>query len=438
MRLRRSHTLVLAVLLGAAVVAPTPATAQRVAAALLTAPSTWNTLVHDLSSGRTVWSAPGAMVRGVLTADGRYLLYWRAIQAPTGGVDLLLADTVGGSSELLSFDFEPWLAHPRDLAVYGLTRKRTTGFGTSVGVLARLDGSGLHELGGCPADSTASFAISVDGGTIGAVCESGDVAVVDATTGNARRTIPAGARPYGGVAVTSGNTVVVARVGSGTSDSAARFDAGTGALLSAVGFPPGGLIGSTACTGRIAVSAADGRLVMTCSVVVPSVPSPRTLSATRVLDPSLGSWGEPIGDFGSPYYGSVDPEGNVLTATWANEFGSEFVQMELETGTPRRTYGGVLALATAYAPLPPTLAVAISGSRVDLSWTLPVHSPPATRYVLDVGSASGLSNLGTIEAGSGSTFGATGVPAGTYFVRLRAVNYGGTSAASNELRIDVP
>ena len=58
--------------------------------------------------------------------------------------------------------------------------------------------------------------------------------------------------------------------------------------------------------------------------------------------------------------------------------------------------------------------------------------------MLDVGSASGLSNLGTIEAGSGSTFRATGVPAGTYFVRLRAVNYGGTSAASNELRIDVP
>lgn len=238
MRVRRSHTLVLAVLLGAAVVAPTPATAQRVAAALPTAPSTWNTLVHDLSSGRTVWSAPGAMVRGVLTADGRYLLYWRAIQAPIGGVDLVLADTVGGSSELLSFDFEPWLAHPRDLAVYGLTRKRTTGFGTSVGVLARLDGSGLHELGGCPADSTASFAISVDGGTIGAVCESGDVAVVDATTGNARRTIPAGARPYGGIAV-SGSAVVIVRAASGVSDSAATFDAATGASLGAVGFPPG-------------------------------------------------------------------------------------------------------------------------------------------------------------------------------------------------------
>ena len=321
MRLRRSHTLVLAVLLGAAVVAPTPATAQRVAAALLTAPSTWNTLVHDLSSGRTVWSAPGAMVRGVLTADGRYLLYWRAIQAPSGGVNLVLADTVGGSSELLSFDFEPWLAHPRDLAVYGLTRKRTTGFGTSVGVLARLDGSGLHELGGCPADSTASFAISVDGGTIGAVCESGDVAVVDATTGNARRTIPAGARPYGGVAVTSGNTVVVARVGSGTSDSAARFDAGTGALLSAVGFPPGGLIGSTACTGRIAVSAADGRLVMTYGYRL----EPYGIRARISPDNGL-SWSQDIvlrkdgGAFDLGYTRTVQrPDGNLVTVYYYND-----------------------------------------------------------------------------------------------------------------------
>ena len=437
MRVRLSRVCGQAVLLCAALGAPTPVAAQRVAAALLTRPSTWTTLVNDLGASRTVWSAPGAMVRGVLTADGRYLLYWRAIQAPSGGVDLVLADTVGGSSELLSFDFEPWHAHPRDLAVYGLTRKRTTGFGTSVGVLARLDGSGLHELGGCPADSTASFAISADGGTIGAVCESGDVAIVDASTGSTRRTIAAAARPYGGVAVASAE-VVVARAGSGASDSAVQFDTNTGAPLSTIIFPPGGPIGSNVCSARIAAGTANGRVVMACSVVLPSVPRPRTLTSTRVLDPSLATWSNVIGEFGGPYDASVDPDGTVLSAKWADEFGSGFAQTDLQTGATRSSYDDIGALAVAYAPLAPALGVASSGSRVDLSWTLPVPSPTATRYVLEVGSASGLSNLGTIEAGSGLTFRATGVPAGTYFVRLRAVNYGGTSAASNELRIDVP
>ena len=437
MRVRLSRVCGLAVLLCAALSAPTPAGAQRVAAALLTRPGTWTTLVHDLGASRTVWSAPGSMVRGVLTADGRYLLYWRAIQAPSGGVDLVLADAVGGSSELLSFDFEPWLAHPRDLAVYGLTRKRTTGFGTSVGVLARLDGSGLHELGGCPADSTASFAISVDGGTIGAVCESGDVAIVDATTGNARRTIPAGARPYGGVAV-SGSAVVIVRAASGVSDSAATFDAATGASLAAVVFPPGAAIGTQACSARIAAATPDGA-VIACSVTTPSVPRPRTFSTTRVFSLATTSWSDPVGTSFSPFNASVDPDGRVLTATWASDFGtSVFQQTDLQTGATRASYDDVGTLAVAYAPLAPALGVATSSSRVDLSWTLPVHSPPATRYVLEVGSAPGLSNLGTIEAGSGLTFRATGVPAGTYFVRLRGVNYGGTSAASNELRIDVP
>jgi Zn-dependent metalloprotease len=76
----------------------------------------------------------------------------------------------------------------------------------------------------------------------------------------------------------------------------------------------------------------------------------------------------------------------------------------------------------------------VAGRSVTLSWSAPTGGGSATNYVLDVGSAPGLSDLTQRTLAVGTTsFNANDVPAGTYYIRLRAVNRAGSSAASAEV-----
>jgi predicted phage tail protein len=85
-------------------------------------------------------------------------------------------------------------------------------------------------------------------------------------------------------------------------------------------------------------------------------------------------------------------------------------------------------------PGPPIgLAASTSGSSLTLSWNPPAFGGASTFYVVEAGSASGLRDLANLSTGNAvPSFSASGVPAGTYFVRVRAGNASGTSAASNE------
>jgi hypothetical protein len=92
------------------------------------------------------------------------------------------------------------------------------------------------------------------------------------------------------------------------------------------------------------------------------------------------------------------------------------------------------------APEAPTdLEGAVSGDgRVSLSWLPPASGQAPSGYLLEAGSAPGLSDLATLATGSvATTFSATAQP-GRYYVRVRAL--GGTSPgpASNEVVIEVP
>ncbi len=92
-----------------------------------------------------------------------------------------------------------------------------------------------------------------------------------------------------------------------------------------------------------------------------------------------------------------------------------------------------MAVAGATAPGAPTLnAPVVTGNTVALSWTPGVGGAP-TSYVLSVTGAV----VGTAPL-SGTSFTAPGVPSGTYFLRLVAVNSVGPSPPSAQVTLVVP
>jgi hypothetical protein len=88
-------------------------------------------------------------------------------------------------------------------------------------------------------------------------------------------------------------------------------------------------------------------------------------------------------------------------------------------------------------PLSPTDLHVVSKSRgvVVLSWAESVTK--RTSYVLEAGRARGQADALTTNVGRSTTFTATQVQPGTYYVRVRGRNACGTGAASNELIVQV-
>jgi hypothetical protein len=82
---------------------------------------------------------------------------------------------------------------------------------------------------------------------------------------------------------------------------------------------------------------------------------------------------------------------------------------------------------------PANLAVLVNGSAVSLNWQ--AASGTVTGYIIEAGSATGLA---TLSLGTINTHSVTGVPRGTYYVRVRAINAGGQGPPSSEEIAIVP
>lgn len=123
--------------------------------------------------------------------------------------------------------------------------------------------------------------------------------------------------------------------------------------------------------------------------------------------------------------------------TSALAFSSEFPL------TPSDTNGTFDIFATRVTegggPGTPTgLVAAVTGSTVVLTWNPSTTGGAALGYLIEAGSAPGGANLATFTTGSSATsYTAPGVGAGTYFVRVRAVNAAGPSDVSNEITVVV-
>src|SRR5262249_14718667 len=101
--------------------------------------------------------------------------------------------------------------------------------------------------------------------------------------------------------------------------------------------------------------------------------------------------------------------------------------------------GGRISTAAVVAPPgPPSgLGATVSGQTVSLTWNASSTGGSPTAYVLQAGSSAGQSNLAASNVGLTTSATPTGVPAGTYFVRVVAANASGTSGPSNEIVVSV-
>lgn len=85
---------------------------------------------------------------------------------------------------------------------------------------------------------------------------------------------------------------------------------------------------------------------------------------------------------------------------------------------------------------PTNLVPLVQGSTVTLGWSPSVGL--VTSYSIDVGSSSGLADLGSYDTGrTNATVVFSGVPQGTFYVRVRGKNACGTGGASNEVVVTV-
>jgi hypothetical protein len=100
----------------------------------------------------------------------------------------------------------------------------------------------------------------------------------------------------------------------------------------------------------------------------------------------------------------------------------------------RVTLRALTGAAPLVAPSAPSgLSATVTGSTVTLNWIAPVGGDAPSSYIVQAGSATGLSDIASFDTGSTATsLAVLNVPAGTYFVRVRANNGAGVSDPSNE------
>jgi hypothetical protein len=212
-----------------------------------------------------------------------------------------------------------------------------------------------------------------------------------------------------------------------------------------------------------AVTAAGASLPSNETIVTtpdPALPGPPFLVRARSIGSSITlTWGPPLygpapltyviqasdRPGGPPTLANM-ATGNVSTAFFANGVppGTYYVRVLAATSYgvgPASTDVALTVLpdpaACTASPSPPTrLVPGIAGSVVMLGWT--ISDGDVTTYVVEVGSVAGGTDLGSYETGSrwgNATF--SGVPPGTYYVRVLARNACGTSGGSNETIVRV-
>jgi hypothetical protein len=186
--------------------------------------------------------------------------------------------------------------------------------------------------------------------------------------------------------------------------------------------------------------------------------APRNLTAAASGSTVTLAWTAPAGSaIPTTYYieaGSAPTAANLANFSTGNTMtmfsaagvghGTYYVRVRAANaaGTSAPSNEEILVVLGPQAPEPPTgLTAAASGSVVQLNWNAPTvsaQSGVATGYIIEAGSGSGRSDLASFATGNTATsFSASGVGAGSYYIRVRATNAVGPSPPSNEVLVVV-
>jgi hypothetical protein len=401
----------------------------------------------NLATGRVDWEVrgiwTGASGAAVFTSDGRFVVYQTQDPAPPGLSRTEVRDAATGGLVAQVADFMPFVAHPRQLAVYGFRPG---------GGVARLDLNGVTTLvASCGLYGEQPMDITPDGSRLLVRCGATELVTLD-TVSNAvlsRATLP-DYRPQG-LAANADGTLAAWVTFEGPESSAQPviqlLDTTSGQVVKSRAI-------STTCPGcfhstrlqptpmRDRFALFDETFFLSTVPFCQIVPLQRT---AMVISAETLETIAPLTAAQSVEFSFANPDGTVAyLAGDPCRRAALASALDLTTGAPVvgvTPWGWlqVFTMAMAFPPVAPVLSgTAAAGGTVQLHWNLPPHSPAATDYELEVGSAPDAVDLGafTLEGGTAISF--SGVPSGSYFVRLRARNVTGMSPASNELRLDVP
>jgi hypothetical protein len=379
----------------------------------------------------TLATIPGVGDSLSVTAGGRFVL-WRATES--GGCRQGLFDTaLRTNTPLACWDTPPLIDPIRERVVFSA--------GGSL-VAASIDG-----LVGIPnTQGVIPRAMSTDGRRVFAlrnVNNASALEAIDVATGVVAWSTPLGGQAF--KAVNEDESLVF--VTANNSQVLRALEPGSGAVVREMATPGAGNPAVVIGDGPTIVDTASQRLVMALNYTVGLNPS---TGAYWTVD--LGTWtdlgtvtvqGPPRlvhGQVDADIFGTAQQQ-PAAPSSWPCG-GSDFVRVVQDTGTvlPLGSIPGgpCVSWDVAFAPASPLLhAPSVAGASVTLAWTQPVGV--TTGFVVEAGSAPRLSNLAALPVAAGSTtITVTNVPAGTYYVRLRALNSAGPSAPSNEITVVVP
>lgn len=345
---------------------------------------------------------------GLYTSDGQFGM-------SQAGTALRLWHVPTNQTTIVPTGFRPRHAHPRQQVV----------FGEDGGVPARLDATGVHAWPVCvpaPPNTSLAMDVSADGATLAVLCGT-ELVSIDTNTGTLTHRLP-NAGVSGQFALNADGTEVIAWRSSGLPAELVRVRLSDGQVLASRH------VSDTASGARLTSTPQRDRVVAsTCRIVGVNIRCPAVLVNASDLTSVRTLWESLY----FPAAVSLSPDGR---DAFVSDF-SAAAWIEIETGALRAIAPDTVITYLA-APLPPVLSPAtVTGAAVAMSWVLPDASPQVNGYLLEAGAAPGATAV-SIELGPALSTIVPGVPPGRYYARIRAVNYNGMSAPSNEVVIDVP
>ena len=357
------------------------------------------------------------------------------------------------------------------------------GFVATVGALLTIGSGSVRTQSADPVQrswtclsASAAASTSFRHNTASAACGTATIPASWPFVSRSADTIAPPGAPVGLAAIVSGSTVVVtwAAPSSGGAPTTYVITAGsspglanlvnsnlgsTATSLTATGVGAGtyyvrlfaqNASGSSPASNEVVVTV--GGATPACNIV-PAVPTGLSTSASGST--VTISWQRPAVGCPPTYYviqaGSAQglsnlanfSTGNDATSFSAGGVGSGTYYIRILSGNAAGTSGpspdALLTVGGGGCSAPPGAAAgliaSVSGTTVTFAWLAASGSP--TSYILQAGSASGGTNLGTFNLGNATSYTAAGVPNGTYFVRIVATSACGTGPASNEVAFTV-